>query len=124
MCGRADSGARIVPGVAPAGGDTLVPRRLDAGVTADSDVIAARVPGDGSGMVVVPVVVNRLVLGMTFDLLCNNKIYLISVSLFLAQHFNWLCYCNHTSLVGAAILFSLRLIQDMTEIRLRSNPQL
>ena len=72
VCGRADSGVRMVPGVAPAGGDTLVPRRLDAGVTADSDVIAASVPGDESGMVVVPVVVNRLVLGMTFDLLCNK----------------------------------------------------
>ena len=72
VCGRVDSGVRMVPGVAPAGGDTLVPRRLDAGVTADSDVIAASVPGDESGMVVVPVVVNRLVLGMTFDLLCNK----------------------------------------------------
>ena len=29
---------------------------------------------------------------------------------FLAQLFNWLRYCNHTSLMGAAILFSLRLI--------------
>ena len=89
VCGRADSGVRMVPGVAPAGGDTLVPRRLDAGVTADSDVIAASVPGDESGMVVVPVVVNRLVLGMTFDLLCNKtRLYLISVSLFLAVFLN------------------------------------
>ena len=106
MCGRAESGVRMVPGVAPAGGDTLVPRRLDAGVTADSDVIAASVPGDESGMVVVPVVVNRLVLGMTFDLICKkSKLHLISVSLFLAQLFNWLRYCNHTSLVGLPYCF-------------------
>ena len=57
----------MVPGVEPAGGDTFVPRRLDAGVTADRDVMAASVAGDESD-VVDAVVVNRLVVGSKFDL--------------------------------------------------------
>ena len=40
-------------------------------------------------------------------------------TIILVQLFNWLCYRNHTLLMGAAILFSLRLIWDMTEITLR-----